>query len=89
MAINGGYIRVPLAISRSCSPENSYSVLRISMVYVDVFRKMTNIVRDLINALLGNSPVNSPTHTRGQEYGRGVFQVVGVGSSQRANELAG
>jgi hypothetical protein len=30
------------------------------------------IVTDLINAL----PGNSPTHTRGQQYGRSVFYVI-------------
>jgi hypothetical protein len=34
------------------------------------------IVTDLINALPGNSSVNSPTHTYSQQYGRSVFCVV-------------
>jgi hypothetical protein len=37
---------------------------------------LKNTVTDLINALPGNNSVNSPTHTRGQQYGGGVFRVI-------------
>jgi hypothetical protein len=37
-----------------------------------------NTVTDLMKALPGNSSVNSPTHTRGQQYSRSVFYVVRI-----------
>jgi hypothetical protein len=50
------------------------SLLSLSLLADYAFRYELHIVTDLIKA--GNSSVNSPTHTGGQQYSRTVFYVV-------------